>query len=317
MRANSLWLAALLLLAPPVGAETWVSGSASVRAGPSLLQDASEHETSTSVHVVNSWTYAPGDTFFGLSPNGAAAGYGIVDYGYAKIGVGGSAADATTIALASMAASFADQFSILGGSQYAGQMGTLTISIAFDYRAIASQTAFGGAMVDIQQQLHVLSSAGAVDVQQRLLNYSGEGGTNINYRYVGFTTPTGGGQLDLPFATEYSVVVPFMFDQAVSITNLFVVNGGASGNNVDQTAHSGLFDIDAFNSYYWGGMEVRDATGALVFAELVSDSGTDWRQSFIPTTTAIPEPATAAMVALSLLGLGWRARRKPIVALTC
>lgn len=224
------------------------------------------------------------------------------DYGFAKLGVSGSVGG--TNADAFMAASFADNFVILGGDRYAAQAGTLTIGIAFDFegRGIASEQS--SIVLDLNQRLSVGSSAGSVLVEQRSLAHDARSSSSdLAYRTVVLSTMPE--QQNLPFATAYTVIVPFFFDQPVSILNFISVYGAASGS-LDATA---AFALDALNSYYWAGMTVRDATGALVAADLVSDSGTDWRRSFLPAT-AVPEPATAAMVAIALFMLSVGARRR-------
>jgi hypothetical protein len=68
---------------------------------------------------------------------------------------------------------------------------------------------------------------------------------------------------------------------------------------------------DFSHTLYWGGITSVSANGATISAfDLTSASGTDWRQSFVPATDAVPEPGTLVLAGGGLIGLVVRRRRE-------
>jgi hypothetical protein len=106
------------------------------------------------------------------------------------------------------------------------------------------------------------------------------------------------GEQDFFNATNY-LEVPFVFGDSLDLrmTLNTSIEGWARSTYDTLTGATILntFDAvaDASHSGYWGGIQAVRFNGADVSYDVQSDSGTDYRQSFIPTASAdAPEPST-------------------------
>jgi hypothetical protein len=98
-------------------------------------------------------------------------------------------------------------------------------------------------------------------------------------------------------------LIPFTSGQALSIIGALSCN--ARGNLTTAVC-------DAGNSAYWGGIRaVTDGNGNVLNDwSVTSGSGTNWQQSFIPTTGAVPEPAAWATLIAGFGLVGAMQRRR-------
>ena len=120
-----------------------------------------------------------------------------------------------------------------------------------------------------------------------------------------------------------STVVSSLPDGSVTVDFLIPFTSGQMftiGSNLNCSARGNLATAvcDAGNSAYWGGIRsVTDGNGAVLADWSVSSvSGTNWQQSFIPATGAVPEPAAWAMLiaGFGLVGAMQRRRGRVVAA---
>jgi hypothetical protein len=104
------------------------------------------------------------------------------------------------------------------------------------------------------------------------------------------------------------------------VSALFTAHQGACAGSLidsrlaltaDLTTYGVRCAADFSHTLYWGGITSVSANGATISAfDLTSASGTDWRQSFVPATDAVPEPGTLVLAGGGLIGLVVRRRRE-------
>ena len=93
------------------------------------------------------------------------------------------------------------------------------------------------------------------------------------------------------------VTLPFYFGEPSSLWMNIYAYASASGT-YDQAPASSL--VDGSHSTYWGGIVgITDDRGISVDFSVASESGTDYRSSFIPS--AVPEPSAYAMLLAGLI----------------
>lgn len=198
---------------------------------------------------------------------------------------------------------FSDTF-LIGSSGLTGQVGTMSFDLwyerSLDYSG-SSAWAGGYASTSIQAGTNL----GTMSYSELLI------------QPCPFCIPALQSQLNgqdaivLPTLVEFTAPIAFGIDSslvAILDTQTYAVYYDAPGSAFDG-ASSWL--ADASHSLYWGGIkQVTDSEGNVVDYSITSASGTDYRQSFIPSTTApVPEPDTYALMMAGLGVLGAAARR--------
>ncbi|RYG21543.1 PEP-CTERM sorting domain-containing protein [bacterium] len=96
-----------------------------------------------------------------------------------------------------------------------------------------------------------------------------------------------------------TIEVPVTLDQEFDLQ--LSINGFASA----WTHGAGYGKVDMAHSVYWGGIDSLIVGGQSIPFDLVSASGTNWKNSFAP----VPEPASMAALGLGALGLLKRRRK--------
>lgn len=187
-------------------------------------------------------------------------------------------------------ATFGDLFTITSPEVVNGTAGELGFSVTLsgNLESSAGLPGSGGAVLNWRLRAEV--SAGGTSVRG-VLNKSG--GQNV----LGYAGD--------PFGT-YVGTIPFVFGRPELFTmSLF---GGASSGHGD----TGFFDLS--RSLYWNGISGMTASGEIPVNTftLASESGTDYRLSFVPTT--VPESASALLFGCGLvaIALRHRGRRTPL-----
>lgn len=111
--------------------------------------------------------------------------------------------------------------------------------------------------------------------------------------------------LSATMGSEIIALMPFVFGADMPLSMEL------SGNSSVFAVHSAFASVDAANSVYWGGISgVFDENMNAVDYDFSSSSGLDYRQSFAPVVSAVPEPQTWALLLLAFPLLHLAHRKK-------
>ena len=312
----ALGVVELLIFAPYALAQSTIqSGQVITYTGTSCSGTDSNSTTATS-GTCNS------NSFYGGS---SGAYYANADYGH--LGVAASMLGSTSVpenpdpsaatlegGWAYSSASFGDMVTISSGGALAGQTGFLTFSV--DLNVALDPSSFN-AIWESPYLSSLVSSEYAVRADVYVNTFwsylQTATGTTIRQDAVGFETSgfssaikDGQNVVSVLGTTQYTV--PFAFDTPFSLAMDLSLEVNAEAF-WEATSRLG---IDATHSFDWAGInQVTDSAGNLVDFSLSSASGTDYRQSFVPSVTApVPEPEAYAMLMAGLGFLGVIARRR-------
>lgn len=203
----------------------------------------------------------------------AQAGFGTLKGLASAVGTGdGSSVDSTATSF------FSDTVTILGLPT--GTAGTMTVSVdvlgSMNYSGNCLPLITGAPACFAAWSLGVTDGGPtSIDLGGRIDNIKGSTGNGF-----GMQTAT--------FSFTYGVA--------------FDLSGGLTVEAYNDGLQASSISVDMAHSVYWGGISNVTANGLPVSSfTVISNSGTDWSQSFVPSTTPVPEPSAAVLMG-SLLG---------------
>ncbi|WP_056394078.1 PEP-CTERM sorting domain-containing protein [Massilia sp. Root418] len=177
-------------------------------------------------------------------------------------------------------------------------------NVVINFAGHEGETGFADIIVYYNWQQNV--SGNAASYANITLNFNGAAGTSFEEHSVDASNPlnnshtistTASNGRDLLFSTPASFAVRADFRFGVAFSLGLALDTQTSAYGVTGESMAAVF---ADKSAYWGGIDSIFTTqnDRVLDYALTSDSGIDYRQSFLPS--AVPEPATSIMCALGL-----------------
>lgn len=234
----------------------------------------------------------------------ASADYGVLKVFASSLGSGlaGGYADAN--------AGFSDRFKIDAGSLN-GQRGFINTKIDYQW------TSGGNTSVSPPNSALgiILTLNGYFGTIQARDTFQYNLGDPLIERYISVSNPDGTVEF-LPQTFSIDITTEFTFGSWLDISARLNGSTSAIGGIGSDVVGNPRYDttslfVNASNSAYWGGITVFSSDGTqLSDYGLESQSGTDWRQSYVPAVTLVPEPETYALMIAGLAAVGVAARRR-------
>ena len=196
---------------------------------------------------------------------------------------------------------------VIDSSGNAGKVGQASISMFFTYVGTLS-AGFGG-NAGIGYDLSFLKSDGfSNDLSQNAftrIQNNDSNGISENLTYISVTDG-----IPVPFGNPLTANFSFIFGSPFTITSTLKTFASIGYGDTSNAS------MDASNSAYWDGFNGVSLNGGQVNFNITSNSGTDWSKSFVPKVSAVPEPATWAMMIVGFGLVGGVMRRRRSVRVT-
>jgi hypothetical protein len=251
--------------------------------GNTTQVDTSAHTSSVAVDL--NYLFPDGSGYTGQA---SASGY--ADYGVLKVLAYANSGNGST-SFADVTSSFNDTF-LINSLGLDGNSGTAIIDLKINY---------GGA---VSGNYNASSYNFKLENSDRNFVFQVLNGISCSPCST-YNSVTSSNQSNIPFSTDYSIAIPFIYGQALTL-NL-------SSYAAAQAWIGGSSAImDSSHSFYWGGInQILDQNSNIVSGFTVtSASGTNYLQDF--SVAAVPEPETYTMMMAGLGLMGFVARRRKI-----
>lgn len=229
----------------------------------------------------------------------------LAGYGVLKGSVAGARA-ASYSAYSYVSGEFSDRVKLVNDALI-GQTGTVTAAFYYDYDFLSSadylknQTSGGVSFV---------GKLGAEygDISHTWLDV---GDVSLNNEQFLIRDAYGERSSDDMFSGLIYITTSFVWGSWFDTSFQMVLQGNSSGPG----SYADYF-VDAMHSGYWAGIQSVTVDGQKISDfTVLSESGTDYSRSFVPTIgdpVGIPEPASYIMVLFGLAGLGVSTRRSKL-----
>lgn len=235
----------------------------------------------------------PNPPFFPIISGSSAAAAALANYGVIKAGANGVAVRG---GLANSSASgYYDDTFIIGNSNSELQVRP-TWNFSFSGEGLNDSASTLSFMARLGTGSSYSEITAIVSVSDSAPSFDGTITTSVNGAITQSKFSTTG--------TFTMPPIPYFTGEVLTVVSQVTVGGSTVASALQSTDlgyMEGSYSISAMNSAYWGGIEVLDAAGQDVGdISVVSASGTDWNQSFIP---AVPELSTWFYLAVGGFGL--------------